>query len=164
MKFCKKCRSVLTDVETGWTCESCGWELEKATGPQTESSAGGGVSGTEPGTELETLPTTNSGSIRKAKAMEWLHARDRPTEDELIRATTPKPNGFTGSTYASEVSNIRVTGDPSFIETIAGLLKPLLELEGTATRLEVNLQQTEDRESGEFTDNYALYLSAAERS
>lgn len=56
-----------------------------------------------------------------------------------------------------------MTGDAEFVETFAGLLEPLLDLEGDRTRLELNLQRTEDRDSGEFTDNYALYLSVAER-
>ena len=76
---------------------------------------------------------------------------------------TPKPKGFTGSTFASEVSNVRVTGDAAFVETFAGLLEPLLALEGETTRLELNLQRTADRDSGELTGNYALYLSVAER-
>jgi hypothetical protein len=41
--------------------------------------------------------------------------------------------------------------------------KPLLEFESEDTRLEINLQQTEDRDTGGLTDNYALYLSVAER-
>lgn len=36
-------------------------------------------------------------------------------------------------------------------------------VEDDATRLEINLQRTEDRDTGELTENYALYLSVAER-
>lgn len=164
MKFCRKCRSVLTEVEDGWVCDGCGWELERAsdepTQPPQEAS---GPSSRGSGTSLESLPTTDSGSIRKAKALEWLHGLEPPAEEELRRSVTAKPKGFTGSTFASDVSNVRVTGDAEFVEAFAGLLEPLLDLEGERTRLELNLQRTEDRDSGEFTDNYALYLSVAER-
>jgi len=33
------------------------------------------------------------------------------------------------------------------------LLKPIRDLEGAGTRVEINLQQTEDRDSGELTGN-----------
>jgi hypothetical protein len=85
--------------------------------------------------------------------MKWLNELDEPTASELKRAFIPKPTGFTGSTYPSSTSNIRVTGDPALIETVAGLLKPIRDLEGAGTRVEINLQQTEDRDSGELTGN-----------
>ncbi|MDL0136229.1 hypothetical protein PNP85_02910 [Halobacterium salinarum] len=113
--------------------------------------------------ELNDLPTTDSGSVRKADAMKWLDRLDKPSATELKRAFIPKPNGFTGSTYPTSISNVRITGDPAFIETVAGLLKPIQDLEGSETRVEINLQQTEDRDSGDLTGNYALYLSIAER-
>lgn len=170
MKFCRKCRSVLTAAEDGWVCDSCGWELERTSGgpkrPQRDGPSGskrGAVSGTGSGSTLESLPATDSGSVRKAKALEWLHGLEPPADEELRRSVTAKPKGFTGSTFASDVSNVRVTGDAEFVETFAGLLEPLLDLEGERTRLELNLQRTEDRDSGEFTGNYALYLSVAER-
>lgn len=164
MKFCRKCRSVLTEAEDGWVCDSCGWELERASGgPKQPPRDGSSGSNRGAGTALESLPTTDSGSIRKAKALEWLHGLEPPSDGELQRSVTAKPKAFTGSTFASDVSNLRVTGDAEFVETFAGMLEPLLDLEGDRTRLELNLQRTEDRDSGEFTDNYALYLSVAER-
>jgi hypothetical protein len=114
-------------------------------------------------TELETLPTTDSGHVKKKHAMRWLDGLDEPTDEELVQSVVPKPNGFTGSKYPTEISEVRVTGAPEFIETVAGLLKPLQKLEDDKTRLELNLQQTEDRDTGELTDNYALYISVAER-
>jgi hypothetical protein len=36
-------------------------------------------------------------------------------------------------------------------------------MEDDKTRLEINLQRTEDGDTGELTDNYALYISVAER-
>lgn len=95
--------------------------------------------------------------------MRWLNGLDEPTADELKDAVVPKPSDFSGSKFASDVSSIRVTGDAEFVETVAGLLKLLQDLENNQTRLELNLQQADDRETGELTDNYALYMSVAER-
>ncbi|WP_198530090.1 hypothetical protein [Halorubrum aethiopicum] len=113
--------------------------------------------------ELERKPTTQSGSVRKNDAMAWLKGLDTPSDDELISAVTHKPDEFSGSTFATPVSQVRVTGDSTFISAVAGLLKPLLVWESSATRLDLKVQQVEDRETGELTDNYALYLGAAER-
>ena len=41
-----------------------------------------------------------------------------------------------------------MTGDSAFIETVAGLLKLVQALEGWGTRVEINLQITEDRDAG----------------
>lgn len=114
-------------------------------------------------TELEELPTTDSGHVRKKHAMEWLADLDEPTPEELKQSVIPKPTGFTGSKYPTEISEVRVTGTPDFVEAIAGFLKPLQNYENDKTRVEINLQQTENRDTGAFTDNYALYLSVAER-
>jgi hypothetical protein len=95
--------------------------------------------------------------------MKWLNSLDEPSDRELKDAFIPKPTGFSGSTYPTSISNVRVTGDPAFIETVAALLQPILDLEDSRTRVEINLQQTEDRDTVELTDNYALYLSVAER-
>lgn len=155
---------MLTEAEDAWVCDSCGWELQKATGgPGQADRTGQSTAKGGTGTRLESLPTTDSGAVRKAKALEWLRSLDPPSDDELLRSVTPKPKGFTGSTFAADVSTLRVTGDAEFLEAFAGLLEPFLELEGERTRLEVNLQRTGDRDSGELTDNYALYLSVAER-
>jgi hypothetical protein len=112
---------------------------------------------------LERKPTTKSGSVRKRDAMDWLKRLDEPSDDELIAAVTHKPDGFSGSTFATPVSQVCVTGDSEFIAAVAGLLKPMLAWESSATRLDLKVQQVEDRETGELTDNYALYLGAAER-
>ncbi len=95
--------------------------------------------------------------------MEWLEELDRPTSAELKRSVIEKPSDFSGSTYPTDISTIRLTGDPSFIETVAGLFSWIVEMEDYSRRVEINLQRTEDRDTGEQTDNYALYLSVAER-
>lgn len=113
--------------------------------------------------ELTELPTTDSGHVVKQQAMDWLASLDEPSDQELRESVIPKPAAFTGSTYPTEISTVRITGAPEFIESAGSLLKPLLQFEDDSTRVEINLQRTEDRDTGELTDNYALYLSVAER-
>ena len=91
-------------------------------------------------TVLEQLPTTDSGAIRKSIAMEWFANRSRPFNRELLEVITPKSKGHTGGMFATDISNVRVTGDAAYIETIAGPLQPFLQVENTSTRLESNLQ------------------------
>jgi hypothetical protein len=99
----------------------------------------------------------------KRHAIDWLSGLDEASEQRIRESVVEKPKGFTGSKYATEVSGIRVTGTPEFVEVVGSLFKPLLDLEDDETRLEINLQRTEDRDTGELTENYALYLSVAER-
>jgi hypothetical protein len=114
-------------------------------------------------TDLEKIETTDSGHVPKRKAMKWLESLDHPEGDDLRDSIVPKPAEFSGSTYPTDISTIRFTGDAEFIETIAGVLKPLLAFEDQATRVELNLQRTEDRDTGELTENYALYFNVTER-
>lgn len=113
--------------------------------------------------KLEELPTTASGSVRKADSMGWIAGLQETSDDDLLAATVPMPYSHSGSTFAEPISNVRVTGDAAFITAVAGLLKPLLAWESSATRVDLKVQQVKDRDSGELTDNYALYLGAAER-
>lgn len=158
MKFCDSCGSAMVKVEGDWVCRTC--EPEKA---ETDSTTDDSRTPSPRSAKLDDLSTTDSGSVRKKEAMKWLNSLDEPTAHELRNAFVPKPSGFKGSTYPTSISNIRITGDPKFVETVAGLLKPIQRLEGSRTRVEINLQKTEDRETGELTGNYALYLSVAER-
>lgn len=112
---------------------------------------------------LEQLPTTESGHVVKRRAIEWLNDIDEATEEDIKKAIVPKPKNFSGSKYATEISDVRVTGSPEFVEAVGSLFKPLLDFEDEKTRLEINLQRTEDRDTGELTNNYALYISVAER-
>lgn len=113
--------------------------------------------------QLEQLSTTDSGHVVKRHAIKWLDDINEATNEEIQRSVVPKPKAFSGSKYATEISDVRVTGSPEFVEAVGSLFKPLLDFEDEETRLEINLQRTEDRDTGELTDNYALYLSVAER-
>lgn len=157
MEFCDDCGSTMVQIEGEWICRDCD--------PDSIPESTGADDRTPPprSARLADLPTTDSGSVRKAEAMEWLDSLSQPSGTELRNAVVPKPAEFSGSTFPTSISNVRVTGDPKFVETVAGLLKPLQDLEGGHTRLEINLKRTEDRETGTVTGNYALYLSAAER-
>ena len=171
MEFCDQCGSLLTPDQEQWRCTSCGWSKPKqgSTEHKGQAKTEGSQQATntrtqrQQTTDLEQLETTDSGAVRKEDAMRWLNQRTRPSDAELKAVVEPKPDGFSGSTYPTAISNIRVTGDPEFIETIAGLLKPFTDFEDHRYRLEINLQQTEDRDTGDLTENYALYLSVAER-
>lgn len=101
--------------------------------------------------------------MKKTDAMEWLEDLDRPSASELRRSTIEKPSDFTGSTFPTDISTIRLTGHAEFIETVAGLFSWIVEMEDYSRRVEINLKETEDKETGEQTGNYALYLSVAER-
>jgi hypothetical protein len=148
----------MVKVSGEWICRECSSDAidnattndDPTTPPQRSAS-------------LEELPTTDAGSVRKQQAMEWLSSLSEPSAAELQHSFLAKPSDFTGGTYPTSISNIRITGDAKFVETVAGLLKPIQELEGGNTRVEINLQETEDRDTGETTGNYALYLSVAER-
>jgi len=113
-------------------------------------------------TELEELPTTKSGAIKKQNAMKWLNSLDEPDKESMKKSIVAKPYHHTGSTYAEDISTIRLTGDAEFITEVAKMFKWMIEFERALTRLEINLKQLEN-DDGELTDNYALYLSAAER-
>lgn len=158
MQFCDSCGSAMVQIDDEWICRECDPDRVKKL---RESD----IDHTPPSrsADLSRLPTTDSGAVRKEDAMDWLASLDEPTEQDIVEAIQPKPNRFSGSTYATSISNVRITGDPKFVETIAGLFTAYQQLENSKTRVEINLQQTEDKETGELTDNYALYLSVAER-
>jgi hypothetical protein len=113
--------------------------------------------------KLEQLNTTQSGSIRKSDAMNWMKNLGEPDQEKIVSKVQPKSKDHSGSTFPKSISNIRVTGDPEFITEFAKLLKPLLVWESSATRIELNLKQIKDRETEELTGNYALYFSVASR-
>ncbi|SMO72832.1 hypothetical protein [Halorubrum cibi] len=169
MYFCDDCGSMITPQNGSGQCENCGAEYEIQDGKsesfenEAEENLGVADGGESTKTKLESLPTTKSGSIPKSEAMDWLKDRDRPSGAEMKRAMMEKPSDFEGSTYPTDISNIRITGDPQFIETIAGLFRWVVDMEDYSRRVEINLKETEDRETGEKTGNYALYLSVAER-
>lgn len=169
MYFCDECGNMITPQIGSGECENCGTEHD-VKGAESDTFAGDDAPDTSRAdggrtkkTELESLPTTKSGNIPKSKAMDWLKNRDRPSGAEMRRATIEKPSDFEGSSYPADISNIRVTGDPQFIETIAGLFSWIVDMEDYSRRVEINLKETEDRDTGEETGNYALYLSVAER-
>lgn len=105
----------MVKVEGDWVCRSC--EPEKA---ETESTNGNHRTPSPRSAKIDDLPTTDSGSVRKKDAMRWLDNLDEPSAHELRSAFVSKPSGFEGSTFPTSISNIRITGDPKFVETVAG--------------------------------------------
>lgn len=113
---------------------------------------------------LKELPTTDSGHIKKADAKEWMNSLPQYEVEEVIESMKAKPTSHSGSLFPTETSSIRVTGDAEFIKKFAGLIQPIWENDVGGTRVEINLEKAEDSETGEITDNYALYLNVAERA
>lgn len=158
MQFCDDCGSTMVKICGEWMCKACDSDaVENATTPSRSKTP------PQRSAALDELPTTDAGSVRKQDAMEWLSSLSEPTDAELQNSFLPKPSGFSGSIYPTSVSNIKITGDAQFVETVAGLLKPIQGLEDGTTRVEINLQQNENRETAETIGNYALYLSVAQR-
>lgn len=169
MEFCDECGSLLPPGDREGTCDSCGTSFKReadAVSQETANTAEKSKSKDQTihKTGLEQLPTTESGSVKKSDAMDWLSDLERPSPTELQQAVVEKPSDFSGSTFPTDISTIRLTGDPQFIETVAGLFNWFVDMEDYSRRVEINLQKTEDRDTGETTGNYALYLSVAERS
>jgi len=169
MKFCDDCGDLLPAGETEGTCPNCGASFEQDIDINSTNGSEVDGSSSESGTktiqtDLEELPTTKSGNVKKADAMEWLEALDRPSSAELRQAVMEKPSDFSGSTFPTDISTIRLTGDAHFLETIAGLFTWIVDMEDYSRRVEINLKETEDRATGESTGNYALYLNVTERS
>jgi|GEM_PF-2430573 len=169
MDFCDECGTLLPAGERSGTCSNCGasFERESIDGETDSVKSDGGNStarDSAPTTDLEQLPTTSAGNIKKSDAIEWLESRDRPSSAKLRKAVVEKPSDFSGSTFPTDISTIRLTGDAQFIETVAGLFQWMVDMEDYSRRVEINLQETEDRDTSELTGNYALYLSVAERS
>jgi len=150
-------------------CEDCGVMLKPESGEdRCNNCAPGGapIVSREKGdrvSSLEGLKSTKSGHILKEDAVKWLNSLDRPNQVELKRSILPKPAGANGSSHETDTSNIRISGDARFIETFAGLLTFLLDFEDDETRVEIKLSRTKVRDTMQYTGNYALYLSVAER-
>lgn len=113
--------------------------------------------------DLTALPETNSGHIRKRNALEWLVRLPEPATEPLLDSVVPQPADFSGSKYPTPISTVRLTGDAAFIAAAARQFRSFNAFENERTRLQITLQRATDRETGRLTDNYALYLSVAER-
>ncbi len=103
MHFCDDCGAMITPQSGDGRCENFGAKFAQSkpntvSGDIEDENSGVGMAdgGTQKHTELESLPTTKSGTIPKSEAMEWLKNRDRPSSAELKRATVEKPSDFDG--------------------------------------------------------------------
>lgn len=115
-------------------------------------------------TDLEALPTTDSGHIKKADATSWMQNLPDFDVEDVLDSVKSKPTTHTGGLMATDVSSIRVSGDSEFIMKFAGLMQPFLDFEASDTRLEIKLSQVKDNETGELSGTYALYLNVADRA
>jgi len=71
------------------------------------------------------------------------------------------PYKHEGSTYAED--GIRLTGSREFIDSVLSRLTDLLRFENNSTRLQVNYQESKDRESGRLTGSWNCYVQVHER-
>jgi hypothetical protein len=87
------------------------------------------------------------------------HWRALP-DNQPIRPTVI-PYKHEGSTYAED--GIRITGSAQFIDAVLSRLKDMLAFEGLTTRLQLNYQESKDRESGRMLGSYNCYIQVHER-
>lgn len=114
-------------------------------------------------TTLERLPRTAAGNIRKKDATAWLESLPEPTDEDILTTVVPKRYGETGKTFAKPISNIRIKGDAAFVEAVAGRFRAFNDLDINPTRLDISVGKVKDKQTGEETDVWRLYLSAQER-
>ena len=165
MQFCDECGSMLDPTSDGDLCSDCAGdsEIDRSRSDENDEEDNSLATTMDRAARLKELETTESGTVKKRNAVGFVESLDEPTEEEIEESITVKPEDFEGSTFPTDISNVRVTGDAEFVATMAGLFKPFLDMEDHQNRLEINLQEIEDRDTGELTGNYALYLSVAER-
>jgi len=66
-----------------------------------------------------------------------------------------------GSTYAED--GIRITGSREWIDSVLSRLQDLLQYESISTRLQVNYQESHDRETGTSLDSWNCYIQVHRR-
>ena len=67
----------------------------------------------------------------------------------------------TGSSYDED--GIRITGSRTWIDSVLARLTDLLACENGQTRLQVNYQQSKDRDTGELIDGWNCYVQVRQR-
>lgn len=82
-------------------------------------------------------------------------------EGERPLKPRPVPYKHEGSTYAED--GIRITGSAAFIDSVLSRLTDLLKHENPRTRLQVNYQESKDRESGLKTGSFNCYVQVHQR-
>jgi hypothetical protein len=85
--------------------------------------------------------------------------RDLPANQPVKPAVVPY--GHQGSTYDQD--GIRITGSKPFIDSVLSRLKDLLGFENHETRLQVNYQESKDRQTGELLGSFNCYVQVHER-
>ena len=114
MAFCENCGVLLVPSAETDACEQCDSEDGASI---LSRQAGEGIE-----TDIEKLSSTKSGHIRKQDSMKWLRDRERPNPTELKYSILPKPDGFSGSSFETDISNIRMTGNASLLKRLRDFL------------------------------------------
>ena len=95
--------------------------------------------------------------MRKAEILNYWN--NLPDKMPILMESVPYKHK--GSTYQQD--GIRLTGSKVFIDSVLTHLKPLLKHENCSTRLQLNYQESTDRESGLKTGTYNCYIQVHER-
>ena len=74
---------------------------------------------------------------------------------------SPVPYKHTGTTYHQD--GIRLTGSMEFIDSVLSRLKDLLDYENFDTRLQLNYQESKDRETQKPLGSYNCYIQVHQR-
>ena len=67
----------------------------------------------------------------------------------------------TGSTFDQD--GIRITGSQGFIDSVLSNLIDLLKQQNGRTRLQLNYQQAQDKDTHQLLDSYCCYIQVHER-
>ena len=90
--------------------------------------------------------------MQKAQILE--HWRGIKPDQKIT--ITPVAYKHEGSTYNED--GIRITGSREFIDKVLSRLTDLLDYEGDSTRLQLNYQESKDRETGASIGSYNCYI------
>ena len=94
------------------------------------------------------------------KKAEFLnHWKGIESNQRILIDSIPYKRG--GSTY--DCDGIRLTGSRVFIDSVLSNLKELLENENHATRLQLNYQESKDRETQQPLGSYNCYIQVHDR-
>jgi len=95
--------------------------------------------------------------MKKAQILDHWNGIE-PNQDIKINQV---PYKHQGSTYAED--GIRLTGSRVFIDSVLSRFKDLLNHENGNTRLQLNYQESKDRQTGHPTGSYNCYIQVHER-
>ena len=95
--------------------------------------------------------------MKKAQILDHWHA----LEPRQALNPRPVPYKHEGSTYMMD--GLRITGSQQWIDSVLSRLKDLLGHENGETRLQLNYQESKDRNTGLALDSWNCYVQIHQR-